>query len=253
MWAASAALMALLVAGCAAPQRLDSATGAPRPAETSGGSSLRSGPVRLSAEPSVADDSGDAALHTDLIRNMVEQGKYYAAVAHIEAQRRQTGDTAQLRWLEGDARRRLQQYPEAVRLLQSLARTPYAARAEHGLGLIAAARGQPDEARARFEQAVQLAPTVAEFRNDLGVSHLQAGRYAPALVELATATELAPGDTRARNNLIILLLASGDARRAREVADAVGLNPEAFARLQREAQTLRGRVASSANSRSASP
>jgi Flp pilus assembly protein TadD len=252
MWPASALLTVLLLAGCASPQRLDSATGALRPAE-SGSAGLRSGPVRLGADPAPSDDSGDAALHTDLIRNMVEQGKYYAAVAHIEAQRRQTGDTPQLRWLEGDARRRLQQFPEARRLLQSLARSPYAARGEHGLGLIAAAQGQPEEARAHFERAVQLGPTVAEFRNDLGVSHLQAGRYADALVELATATELAPTDTRARNNLIILLLASGDARRAGEVADAVGLSPEAFARLQREAQTLRGRLASTASTRSALP
>jgi Flp pilus assembly protein TadD len=258
MWAASRWLALLLLAGCATPQRLDPATGAARLA---GGerpaAELRSGPVRLSVGADAggerADDGADAALHTDLIRNMIEQGKYYAAVAHIEAQRRQTGDTAQLRWLEGDARRRLQQYPEAARLLQTLARTPYAARAEHGLGLIAAARRQPAEAVRHFERAVALAPTVAEFRNDLGVSYLRAGQYESALVELATATELAPGDPRSRNNLIVLLLASGDGRRAREVADALGLGPDAFARLQAEAQTLAGRRSTSPPSRSTSP
>lgn len=238
-----------LAVGCAAPQRLDPVTGAPLPAAapeaTPGGA--RSGPVRLIEERvATADTQSDAALHTDLIRNMVEQGKYYAAVAHIEAQRRQAGDSAQLRWLEADARRRLGQHAQAAVLLQSLVKSPFGAQAEHGLGLIAAAQGQAARAHGHFERAVSLAPTVAEFRNDLGVSHLQAGRYAPALVELATATELDPTHLRAQNNLIVLLLASGDTRRASDVATALGLGSSAFARLQAEAHTLRGRQVSPA-------
>lgn len=239
----------VLTAGCAAPQRLDPATGAPLPVATAPSMSAgaRSGPVRLSDEREApAETQSDAALHTDLIRNMVEQGKYYAAVAHIEAQRRQAGDSAQLRWLEADARRRLGQHAQASVLLQSLVKTPFGAQAEHGLGLIAATQGEAARAHGHFERAVNLAPTVAEFRNDLGVSHLQAGRYAPALVELATATELDPTHLRAQNNLIVLLLASGDTRRASEVATALGLGSSAFARLQAEAHTLRGRQVSPA-------
>lgn len=189
-----------------------------------------------------ANAADDRELHGELIRGMIDQGQYYAAVAHVEAQRVRQGDSVALRWLEADARRRLGELAEAERLLDSLRRGPYAAQAEHGLGLIAAQRGQPAAALDHLQRAVSLAPTDAGMRNDLGYAYLQQRRFEAALTQLATASELAPNDARVRNNLVLLLLASGDARRALEVAETSGLDTDGFVRLQQQAQTLRGQI-----------
>lgn len=255
MWAtrpsslATIALLGGLIAACAGPQRVDERIMAARIAEPSAPVSrevtIRSGPVRV-ASPSPAGGGEDAALHTELIRGLLEQGQFYAAIAHIEAQRGQGLDSPELRWLEADARRRLRQFDQAEALYRSLLRGPYGAQAEHGLGLIAAQRGQAAQAIAAFERAVRRAPTRAEFRNDLGYAYLNAGRFEEALIQLATATELAPGDARARGNLVLLLLVTGDRDRARAVAETSNLPPERFTRLEEEAQNLRERLSSSA-------
>lgn len=56
------------------------------------------------------------------------------------------------------------------------------------------------------------------------------------MTQLATAAELAPNEPRIRNNLILLLLASGDARRALEMAESSGVDDAGFARLQQRAR-----------------
>lgn len=209
----------------------------------------RVGPVRMGEGPAPAraglfpessvQNSDDRALHGELIRGMIDQRQFYAAIAHIEAQRVRQGDSPELRWLEADARRRLGELDAAEALFIDLRRGAYAARAEHGLGLIAAARGQPGPAIAHLERAVGLSPTVVDMRNDLGFAYLQARRFDAALTQLATASELSPDDPRVRNNLVLLLLASGDSRRALEVAESSGLDTDAFVRLQQQAQTIR--------------
>lgn len=251
-----APLLALSTSACSGPQRLEQgidgvAIGRSSPsamAMEARVEGVRSGPIRVAAAPAneVAADQGDVALHTDLIRTMIAQGQFYAAVAHIEAQQAQGGTSAELRWLEADARRRLGQYPQATTLLRSLLRGPYAAQAEHGLGLIATAQQRPQDAILAFENAVRRAPTQADYRNDLGYAHLQTGRFDEALMHLATASELAPADARIRSNLVLLLLTTGDETRARAVADTSGIDGPTYTRLQLQAQALRLRASGQA-------
>ncbi|ULQ45355.1 tetratricopeptide repeat protein [Flagellatimonas centrodinii] len=239
----SSLLAILVLSGCSLPQRLGPPV-APTPTpEIRPVDGVRAGPVRLGRDSRDGERSEDQAIHSELIRGMLEQGQYYAAVAHVEAQRLQGGDTAELRWLEAEARRRLGQLDQARTGFESLLRSAYGARAEHGLGLIAAAEGRSERARGHLRNAVLRAPTVAEFRNDLGFAEMQQGQFEAALTQLATGVELAPEDTRIRSNLVLLLLTTGDRSRARDMATSMAMPEPVFTRLQTQADTLRRRLA----------
>jgi tetratricopeptide (TPR) repeat protein len=237
-----AALLALALSACSLPQRLGPpvASGADRVGQVEG---ARAGPVRITKSDAAAARDEDRALHLELIHGMLEQRQYYAAVAHVEAQRLQGGETPELGWLEAEARRRLGQHEAAEAGFKRLLKTAYGARAEHGLGLIAAADGDVRRARAHFAEAVRRAPTVAEFRNDLGFAELQMGRFDDALAAFATGAELAPDDIRIRSNLVLLLLTTGDFDRARSMAQDVAMPDATFDRLRQQAETLRRRLA----------
>ena len=183
------------------------------------------------------DAAENRAVHTDLIRNMLAQGQYYAALAHIEDQKRVSGDTRELRSLEADARRKLGQIPDALRLYNGLLNTEFDGEAHHGLGLIAF---KTDHAGAvqHLRKAVQRRPTDAQFRNDLGYALMESGGYKEAMSQLATAVELDSSNTTARNNLVVLLVLSGDESRAKQVVQDSGISEETFAGLRRRAQSL---------------
>ncbi len=234
---------AILLSACAAPsgrveQNIDNVPIARAGAMRMNEDTDRA-PQRRAAESSNNQATAtDGELHNELIRGMIEQRQFYAAIAHIQAQRVGSGDSAELRWLEGDARRRLGELGEAEQLFSTLSRSPYAANAQHGLGLIAATRGRHDQAMQHLTSAVALRPTASEYRNDLGYAYLRAGQFDAALRQLATAAELTPNEPRIRNNLILLLLASGDTQRARDMADSSGVDAAGFARLQAQARQL---------------
>lgn len=190
-----------------------------------------------------ADPQASAkTLYTDAVRTLIAQGQYYAAVAHIQEDRRAHGDSIELRLLEAHARRNLGQASTATALYQSVLRSQpgdaIAAEAHQGLGRLAAAR-DPATAIRELREAVRLAPADADIRNDYGYVLLQARRFADARTELATASELAPGDLRARNNLIILLLASGDETAAQQLVQRSAIEPPLLAQLRTQAQALK--------------
>lgn len=178
-------------------------------------------------------------VHTDLIRNMLAQEQYYAAIAHIQAQARETGGSDELRVLEAQARRRLGQTAQAQAIYRELLKTKYAAEAYHGLGLTNSATDLRT-AVWQLQQAVQRRPTDAEMRNDLGYALMIAGRHAEALPELATAVELeaGKGGVKARNNLVLLMLVSGDEASVNRLVQQSGMSAEILAGLRRQAQSL---------------
>lgn len=220
----------LLVALCAAC--------ATTPDADSGRDYGRNGIVGSGAATTQDNDAeSNRAVHTDLIRGMLAQGQYYAALAHIEDQKRAIGDTRELRALEADARRKLGQTAEAVRLYNGLLDTEFDGEAHHGLGLMAF-KTDRSSAVQHLRKAVQRRPTDAQFRNDLGYALMEMGSYKEALPQLATAVELDPSISTARNNLVVLLILSGDEVRAKQVVQDSGISEEAFAGLRRRAQAL---------------
>jgi len=189
-----------------------------------------------SGKPEAA--SSEAALYLDAVRSLMAQGQFYAALAHIQEDRRAHGDSSELRLLEADARRNLGQPREAEALYKGLLTGPQAGAAKHGLGRLYAGRDLATAIR-YLREASLLRPTDVDVRNDLGYALMQAGRYSEAKPELATAAELAPNEAKARNNLIILLILMRDEAAVRRVADKAGVDASALARLRTQAQSLK--------------
>lgn len=192
-----------------------------------------------SADSTVRDrnSADDGVVHADLIRAMLAKQQYYAALAHVEEQKRISGSTRELRLLEAEARRKLGQVVVAEIIYKELLSTQYRADAEHGLGLLYAKRNI-NVAVQHLRSAVQRRPTQVTFRNDLGYALMVSGRYKEALPELATAVELDPNDSLSRNNLITLLLVTKEDTRAKQIARSSGVSDDELAGLRRKAQSL---------------
>jgi len=190
-------------------------------------------------------------VHLSLIRDMISRGQYYAALAHIEDEKKSVGpDDVQLRLLEADTRRELGQVDQARTLYESLMRTSMQGQAEHGIGLLYARQGQMDKAISSLRQAVDALPTDVDIRNDLGYALMQAGRYDQAMPQLSTAAELAPNQLRSRNNLIILMYLMGNDAAAMKLAQRSGLDAQSLARLRQDARNIQSQQRSGSDDRS---
>lgn len=180
----------------------------------------------------------EGEIQIDLIRQMLAQGHYYAALANIEEVQRNGGGSDELSLLEADARRNLDQRQQAdVIYHKLLADKKYSAEAYHGLGLLYV-RNDLGEAINNLQQAVKDAPTNVDFRSDLGYALMESGRYTEAQVELSTAAELAPEQLKSRNNLIILYLLVGNEKAVGQLYQKSGLTPDRLQELRGIAQKI---------------
>lgn len=181
-------------------------------------------------------------LHTDLIKAMIKQHKLYAALAHIQSQKKKYGGRAQLELLRADVLRKLDKTHEAETIYRKLLSTRFRGYAEHGLGLVYA-RDNIARAMPFLQRAVRLRPTDARFRNDLGYALMKQGEFDQAEIQLATAFQLDDNAHLSRNNYVELLLIKGDESAARHVASGNGIDTKTFNKLQKQAQQLKKRVA----------
>lgn len=207
-------------------------------------------PLQRGQAPPAAETSAEtsASLYLEAVRGLIAQQQYFAALAHLQQDRNEHGDSPQLRLLEADCKRHLGETASARSLYQGLLDGPVAAQANHGLGLLLA-RSQPSAALDNLRRAVALAPVDIEMRNDLGYALLSTGQYREARTQLATALELAPSQTKARNNLAILLLVYGEDSSARQLLGNQGpIDETLLARLKVQAQSIK-----SGNQRANSP
>lgn len=178
-------------------------------------------------------------IHADLIKQMLDKGQYYAALAHIEDQKR-SGTNDELSLLEADARSHLGQQSQADALYRKLLNTRYAAQAYHGLGLLYVTTDL-DGAIRNLRSAVERAPTDVDFRNDLGYALMEAGRYTEAVPQLSTAAELAPTQLKSRYNLIELMMLMGNDGAAERLRQKTGVTPEKMQQLRDSAQSIRAK------------
>lgn len=189
-------------------------------------------------EVEAADLGKVQQIKRDAVRALLDQGQYYAALAHIEEQKRSFPDNPELIYLEAETRRHLRQRDQADLLYRRLMNGPLEGKAWHGLGLLTAP-SDLDAAIRALRSASSKLPTDVEIRNDLGYALMEAGRYTEALPELSTAAELAPSQLKSRNNLIILMLLTGNQARADQMAKQAGATPETVKQLRSQAQAIR--------------
>lgn len=161
-------------------------------------------------------------LALNLAKDMATEGRSHAALAHLQAL---PSGLPEVRLRQARIYRSLGR-SEAAPLYQSLLGTCLAAEGHHGLGQLAAARGDQREALAKLRQAVDLAPTDAKVRNDLGLVLLREGRVDDARFEFLTALELGEGDTLPAQNLLSLLFYEEQYQQAAELVSRLRLPAE---------------------------
>ncbi|WP_287495679.1 tetratricopeptide repeat protein [Pandoraea sp. CB10b_02] len=156
-------------------------------------------------------------LYLSMIRQMQEQGSYFASLAHIDQFRIQYGSAPDIDILRADALRETGQPDAALQAYGALLDGPQAAAAWHGTGLVAAQRKDYAGAARALREAVSRAPTEAFYLSDLGFALLCSGDASGARVPLAQAAELRPDSRKVLGNLAVYLVVAGERSRADEM------------------------------------
>ena len=195
-----------------------------------------SNPPWLALNSSCAKLSGDQELSMNLADDMAKEGKLHASLANLQSL---PDSLPQVRQRKARAYRLLGR-SEAEPLYRSLLGTCMNAEGEHGLGQLAAAKGDNAQALAHMQRAAQLAPTDEKIRNDLGVAYLNQLRLEDARFEFMTAIELKQSDPLAAINLVTLLIYQDNWGQAAKVVSQLGLSPEQVNDAQARAAKLKG-------------
>jgi len=189
----------------------------------------------LTSPGSCAKPSSEQELALNLADDMANEGKLHASLANLQ---NLPDGLPQVRQRKARAYRLLGR-SEAEPLYRSLLGTCMTAQGEHGLGQLAAAKGDNAQAMAHMQQAARLAPTDEKIRNDLGVVYLNQLRLEDARFEFMTAIELKQNDPLAAVNLVTLLIYQGDWGQAAKVVSQLGLSPEQVIDAQTRAVKLK--------------
>lgn len=197
------------------------------------GQSLNMAGVR--AQTCTSKPDKELELSLNLAKEMAGQGRLYAALANLQGLSQASPD---VRLAEARIMRTIGR-GEAKDLYQSLTGTCLAAAGEHGLGQLAAARGDQLEAQTRLERARVLAPTDAKVRNDLGVVYLRQGRADEARFEFLTALELDQSAGLAAQNLLTLLFFQDQWQQAAELVSRLGLSPQQVRSAEQRSRSLK--------------
>lgn len=162
------------------------------------------------------------------------EGSYHAALAQLDALPLENADVALMR---ADALRLLQA-PEAAVWYQALLGGCLDGQAEHGLGLLAASRGNYAEAERHLARAEHVLPGEADIRNDHGFVLLNLGQDAAAGFALRTAAELAPDARQPTWNLALQALVRGDRTAWLAWRQRLDMNPEQLQALDQDCRQL---------------
>lgn len=220
----SCAAAGLLLGGCAT---------------TEGYGAMHTPAARMAAAQELPTTADDQVMYLRLIKKMQTRGLYYASLAHIDAYEKRYGMTPQLAILRADALRETKQPEAAATIYRQQRQGPESAAAWHGLGLVAAARGQFAQAEKNLAQAVQRAPINATYLGDLGYARLRTGDLAGAREPLAKAAELEPDNDKAVANLALLLMVQGHTRKAQSMMDRAKLPQASRQAVWKQAAQLR--------------
>lgn len=179
-----------------------------------------------------------ASSYLGVITQMQKEGLWFASLAHIDAMEKQWKVSDHSRLLRADALRQTGQQEHSAALYKHLLGSAYAARALHGLGLLAAAEGQFELAVSHFQAAQKQAPTDALLLNDLGYALLQTARGFDAGLPLKQAAQLQPKNVRIQSNLALYLVVFGSAEEALAWMNQTAMSKEQRLRVLERARTV---------------
>ena len=179
--------------------------------------------------------TSDQEFALNLAQNMADEGRLHASLANLEGLPDSLGEVR----LRKARVLRLLGSNEAEPLYRSLLGTCRAAQGEHGLGQLAAARGDNALAQQHLLAASKLQPTDEKIRNDLGVVYLNQFKQEQARFQFLTALELKQSDPLAAINLATLLIYQNNWTQAAELASRTGLTPAQITDAQARAEKLR--------------
>jgi Flp pilus assembly protein TadD len=177
----------------------------------------------------------DQQLSLNLAQDMADEGRLHASLANLESLPDSLGEVR----LRKARVLRLLGSNEAEPLYRSLLGTCRAAEGEHGLGQLAAARGDNAKAQEHLLAAVKLAPTDEKIRNDLGVVYLNQLKIDQARFQFLTAMELKQSDSLAAINLVTLLIYQDNWKQAAQLVTRAGLSPQQVGEAQARALELK--------------
>jgi Flp pilus assembly protein TadD len=180
-------------------------------------------------------------LQLKLLAQMIDQGAYYAALAHSDAYEKKWGADPQAKLLKADALRLTQQLDPAGQLYQELvtANAKTRPQALHGLGKVAAQKGQWKTAETQFLQALKDAPLNAGAYNDLGLVHLMLNQRDAAFVALRKADELDPEKNQAKANLALFAAIYNEDAMFETLSSQLAWKPENKAAVKSQALKIR--------------
>lgn len=164
-------------------------------------------------------------LYLQLIAGMQQRGLYYASLAHLDVFDSRWPGLTDAVLLRANALRESEQTEAAKVLYGTLLSGPQAARAHHGLGLIAMRGGSLEEGSAALNRAAALAPTDVTLLGDQGYAFLMLGKFEDARLALFKAAELDAGNKRIGSNLALLLALSGKLEQAQQLMQRYELAP----------------------------
>lgn len=180
----------------------------------------------------------DQAVYLGLIGKMQQEGLYYASLAHIDAYQKRFGDNPGLRLMRADALRETEQDEAAIQTYRELVSTDRAARAYHGLGLIAGRQGDFTHAVMELRQAASLDPVNAQIANDLGYALMRGGALQEARVPVMQALQLDGSNPRIVSNAAVWMMADGKRAQALAMMQQANLPETTRTAIRKEADRV---------------
>lgn len=198
--------------------------------------------ISLLALPALAGDCGQTAdpgtgARLGMVRKLMDAGRPYAALAHLEDTGAQGPAADQLR---ADILRRTGRTEEARQLYRGLLSTCLAPAGHHGLGLLAGQAGRLQESLEHLRQARRGLAADPRVRSDLGYALMLSGDLEGARFEFLTAQDLDPEDRKAALNLILLYYRLGRTGEAEALGRRHQLDDRQLAKLSQQAPHLAG-------------
>jgi len=192
-------------------------------------------PLR-NAQACEAEANPDQNVKLDLIRQLMDGGKLYAALAHLDAN---GSDSFQSTYLRAEILRQTDRTEQAVSLYRKLLGGCLAGKGYHGLGLVAGRDNKISEAIDFLQKAAIELPLDVRVRNDLGYALLLDGQFEPARNEFLTALELDGGDLLAATNTVLLLLATGKEQEMQAFAAHMKIDSKTVDKLRLQAEEIK--------------